>query len=89
MPNADQYEQPEERAFPDGTIQALMQEAAPDPREHREDMYRIKEFADLLGDAEHIVKRVELLRSLEVLSETQADALLDCFSSTLQEKLNL
>lgn len=89
MPNADQYEQPEAPTFPAGTIQALMQKAAPDPREHREDMYRIKELADLLGDAEQILDRIERLREGDVIKERTMRSLKKKLSITLEEKLNL
>jgi hypothetical protein len=89
MPNADKYEQPEEPTFPEGTIQALMQEVAPDPREHKEDMYRIKEFADLVDDAHETARTIEGLCSHGVLSRSQADTLLDRLTTTLTEKLNL
>jgi hypothetical protein len=88
VPNADQYEQPEEQAFPAGTIQALMQEAAPDPREHREDMYRIKELADLLGDAEQILDRIERLQQGNVIDQRTMHRLKRRLSITLEEKLN-
>jgi len=76
-------------SFAEGTLMARMQEATPEVREHREDMYRLKETRDLLDEADKIASRIRVLQDWGVLTEEQADTLLDELHTTLEVKLDL
>jgi len=80
---------PDPPSFAEGTLMARMQEATPEAREHREDMYRLKETRDLLDEADKIASRIRVLQDWGVLTEEQADTLLDELHTTLEVKLDL
>ena len=52
-------------------------------------MYRIKELADLLGDAEQILDRIERLQQGNVIDQRTMHRLKRRLTITLEKKLNL